>query len=440
LQNKKFCVLLLVLVIFAGMFFFPTFSSLMNSAVIRSSGQISNSYVTAISGSPADLQSAVDLVFARGGGTVYVPTGYWTFNPPAGGVGVTVPPGVNLVGAGKGKTRLVETVESIDSTMIRADGMLIQMQGGYAPPPDQQLPVRVIGISFIGFVPSRADADSVTNNRGLLMHCIKDFMVYDCEFSNFVNMGFGADNNDGWAGGRGYIMRGVVSHCSFDNPYKDDLVIQNRVWGYGIIVSGTGYWSPTVRSLLGHYVNNVVYIEDCDFRRCRHSIASTGGSFYVSRHNHFTEMIQSFMGSYIDAHAYSIGVEIYDNVIQNSPTDYRTILTPPEQYYGQYLGVGIGMRGGSGVIYNNIINKTIQGIQFHNDLPNDPDLRIQDFYVWNNTYIPSPQGSPESDVIVTGENCVLDRDYFLRAPNQEQDGFTYTPYPYPHPLVASLSP
>ena len=31
----------------------------------------------------------------------------------------------------------------------------------------------------------------------------------------------------------------------------------------------------------------------------------------------------------------------------------------------------------------------------------------------------------------------LNVDYFLRQPNMTQDGWGYTPYPYPHPLVGA---
>ena len=31
-----------------------------------------------------------------------------------------------------------------------------------------------------------------------------------------------------------------------------------------------------------------------------------------------------------------------------------------------------------------------------------------------------------------------DKDYYLRAPNQSDDGFTWTPYIYPHPLVTNV--
>ena len=162
----------------------------MANYVISSSGTISASNVTAASGSPEDLQSAVDQVFSAGGGNVYIPAGDWVFNPPAGGVGVTVPPGVNLIGAGKGVTILRETVERIESTMIRVNGMLVSSS-------QPQLPVYVQGISFIGYVPSRPGADNAdtgTNNVGLAMSCIKDFVVYDCEFKNFVNAGLSSDH------------------------------------------------------------------------------------------------------------------------------------------------------------------------------------------------------------------------------------------------------
>jgi len=417
----------------------PTFSSLMNSVVINSTGKISLSEITAKSGSPADIQVAVVAVASAGGGTVYIPAGNWTFNPPAGGKGVTVPQGVNLIGAGKNVTILRETVESIGSTMIYVDGF--GSLPYYTPNlTSHQKPVRIRGISFIGYVPSRPDADDATNgtnNNGLIINCVKDFVVYDCVFSNFVNMGMGAWNNMGWETSP-YIMRGVVSHCDFDQPYKDDLNILNRIWGYGIIVGGTGYFNGTapLLTLLGHYddVSNVVYIEDCNFSRCRHAISSSGGSFYVARHNYFTTMIQFHYGSYIDAHGTSVGCEVYDNVIENSPVDYRTSLTPPENYIGQYLGLGIGMRGGGGVIYNNTINNCPDDIRLYSDLPDDPIQKVHDFWIWNNTF----SGVSASNVSAW-EGVVLDEDYFLRPPNVSQDGFSYPPYPYPHPLVSQLT-
>lgn len=432
MRSTKFLAILLILVIVTGIFSLSTvFSSLLGSVIMQNTGRISATEVAARSGSPEDIQYAVNIVTA-GGGTVYIPAGDFVFNPTTG-TGVTVPAGVNLVGAGKNLTILRETVESIGSTMIFVDGM----SQPYNTPNLQsvQKPVRIQGISLIGFVPSRADADTTTNNVGLIIRCVKDFIVYDCEFSNFVNMGLFTSNNMGWSTSA-YIMRGVISHCDFDQPYKDDLVILNRIWGYGIVVVGSGYFAGTapIRDLLGHYddVSNVVYIEDCNFRRCRHAIASSGGGYYVARHNNFTEMIQFHYGSYIDVHGTGNGAEIYNNTIENSPVDYRTILT--SSYIGQYLGMGIGIRGGGGVIFNNQINNCTRDIQLYSDLPSDPNQKVKDFWIWNNLNAAGAQAG------VTTIDPVLGTDYFLRAPSQAQDNISYTSYPYPHPLTLTLTP
>jgi hypothetical protein len=418
------------------------YATIMVNVQIPSSGIISTSEIIANSGSITDIQAAVNAVSAAGGGTVHIPAGNFTFNPPAMGVGVTIPPGVNLVGAGKNSTFLIETVESKESTMIKVDGMITP----YNTPNLQnvQKSVKIVGVSFIGFVPSRSDADTTTNNVGLSINCVKDFLVYDCFFSNFVNCGVSTMNNMGWVVSA-YINRGVISHCTFDNPYKNDLNISGRIWGYGIIVGGTGYWAGTapVRSLLGRYddVNNVVYIEDNAFYRCRHAIASSQAGYYVARYNYFTDMVQCFYTSFVDVHGSGKGFEIYNNTIMDVPADIRitSMLSPIETYLGRYMGRGIGIRGGSGVIFNNsIINCGTNGIGLTNDGGLVPDAslnetRTQDVFVWGNIF----QNVPNQ--ITTDGSVILNTDYFLRQPHLAQDGFTYTPYPYPHPLTLQPS-
>lgn len=94
LQSTKFCALLLFSVMIVGLFALsPTFSSLMNSVVVNNVGIISLLSITAKSGSPLDIQTAVNAMGAAGGGTVYIPAGNFTFNPPFNGKGVTIPPG-----------------------------------------------------------------------------------------------------------------------------------------------------------------------------------------------------------------------------------------------------------------------------------------------------------------------------------------------------------
>ena len=60
--------------------------------------------------------------------------------------------------------------------------------------------------------------------------------------------------------------------------------------------------------------------------------------------------------------------------------------------------------------------------------------KVETSYIWNNTL------TRVNDELTTYEPCgsgsvAEDKDYFLRAPNHSDDGFTWTPYVYPHPLV-----
>jgi hypothetical protein len=81
--------------------------------VTISLGETDSGYsLTASSGLPSDIQTAVNAVVAAGGGTVFIPSGTFTFNPPTNGVGVTIPytnVALNIIGAGIGNTILQET-------------------------------------------------------------------------------------------------------------------------------------------------------------------------------------------------------------------------------------------------------------------------------------------------------------------------------------------
>ncbi|OGI14625.1 hypothetical protein A3K63_03760 [Candidatus Micrarchaeota archaeon RBG_16_49_10] len=394
--------------------------------------------VTANSGSPADVQTAVDQVASAGGGTVYVPAGNWTFDET-----VTVYGGVNLVGAGMNRTRLIQTREHHLTFMIFVDGRYNAL--GQMVTKDTQKPVMIKGMSLIGFVPSRGDAEDTAANGGLGIRAVKDFLVYDMYFEDFAQTAIGVDENDGHSPPR-FWSRGVISHSVFDNPYKYNFAINGRIWGYGIIVSGSSLAtdSPLASETWGKYETvpfpgNIVYIEDNSFRRNRHSIASTVnfGAHFVARHNVFRELYQAGYGSLIDTHAGDThnSVEVYDNLLIGDPVSQGTIYQPPENYIGQYLDRGILLRGGSGLIYNNDIRDTPRvGVGLQVDFADKPELSPKYVWIWNNQ-ITYPNSGSGTDILTAGLPNV-----YLRAPNQAQDGFTYTPYVYPHPLTLSETP
>ena len=445
LQSTKFCVLLLFSVMMiVGLFTLsPTFSSLMNSVVINSTGRISLSSITAKSGSPIDIQTAVNAVAAAGGGTVYIPAGTFTFNPPMDGTGVSIPPNVSVIGAGAGVTILQETINSGSSFMFDADG---QINSG----PTQGTSIRISAISFIGFVLD----ESNTFNNGIDMEHQKDFRIDHCNFQNFANMAIFCTANTG--GTYPLTNRGVIDHCSFDNPYKDRFQPHNSsapgdwaVWGYGIVVVGNDQsiradWDPNIADYLGQYygimyngysIPSAVYIENCNFTRCRHAISANGGGYYVSRYNYF-EKCSSYGQN--DAHGGGAGgygtrgIESYSNVFNFADESYS---------FGQ--DAAVEMRGGGGVCWNNtvILNPSYgtPTVTLSSD-GESPPYDVEQFYIWNNTAVWTNGTAVNFNSRIDTGDYTQNVNYFLRAPNQTLDGFTYTPFTYPHPLTLQTTP
>jgi len=391
--------------------------------------QTPNNVVWAKSGSAEDIQAAVDEVVAMGGGTVYIPEGNFTFNINfnekifGGYAGVVLPGGVNLTGMGPDKTILYCPLsgwrydDSSRQCLILVDG-------------SNEKPVRISGICFQGSVNFEEGADDDRPLKGLFICGAKDYRVDHCKFIDFCSAGITVTNN--------YVHkwnRGVIDHCEFDNPYKDTFLEKTGnkpYWAYGVIVGGDYEWRD-MDYYLGKYdgLKDICYIEDCNFSKCRHAVAMGAScAWMVVRHCYFTEMIVSYFGSYIDAHGGARGFEAYNNIIENSPTDERSIDDPA--YWGKYMGVGIGPRGGSGVIFNNILKNfhVSPAIKLSND-QHEEQYRLNGFWIWDNTFenVQKELETSPGDFPIE-EN----QEYFLYAKPD------YTPYPYPHPLTGVSSP
>lgn len=423
LHNKRFYFRFLCIIILTCSFTIAsTFSLLTNEVVIKNSGQISVTEVIAKSGSAEDIQEAVDYVASRGGGTVYIPAGDFAFriNPnkqASNGIpsGVIIPGGVNVIGAGMNRTILRVVERPPDSNLM------FSIEGNNKS-------VRISGISFIGYKFSR-EGDPWTD--GICIMGAKDFRIDHCYFEDFSGSAIECANH--WIRG---ANRGVIDHCIFDNPYTTNSSVQGeKVWPYGVLVGGTGRedcWHD-ITYYLGQYdgKENIVYIEDCVFRRCRHAtVGSTvGGGFYVIRHCNITYPAYQGMIDVHESYASSPyvggrGLEAYDNIlIWNASNDWGAAYA--------FL-----IRGGGGVIYNN----TIQYITYQNSYAiyaakrgSNPLCYVKNLYIWGNTLIGT---SNLLKIVNEGYGLLQENvDYFLRSPNQQQDGFVYAPYPYPHPLT-----
>ena len=348
---------------------------------------------------PGDIQDAVDYVEGEGGGTTYLPvhTGIWYDEK----VVLTPPPNnkSDIIGSGYLASILKQTKPAPFNEMFYVDG-------------SNGKQTRISGIQFKGYVTSSSDDVS-----GCAIELDKaiDFRIDHCKFLDFPSKAIYVCNV--WTG----TTRGVIDHNIIDNPYKD--IYGGGMWAYGIVIIGQAYtWDADITHFLGKYETAplgfpIVYIEDNIISRCRHAISSTQGAWYVARHNTIDEARPKNFGS-IDVHGDAgsgapggRGLEAYNNNITGSA--------------GYGAAQAFWIRGGGGVIYDNNMDNISYGISLYRGTVEEGLIRT--LYIWDNicdgTFLNNDGGYVENT------------DYFLREPSQAQDGFAYTPYPYPHPLT-----
>jgi len=446
LRSVKFSAIFLVSVTLVGVLSLSPGISSLDRVVLRSSGRIAGqqAYVTAMSGSAEDIQAAVDEVAAMGGGGVYIPEGTFNFFPVDGTwESVDVPPGVNIIGAGMVDENIVfdETNQTDNwKTILK---LPYEYPTGVGDASDQYEFFELRNPSKITDKGNRLSGFAIVGYRDELLAQGADPMDYPFPTFKAIKI-FGVVNfridhllvKDAGGGavdikneyGPEYYGQGVIDHCKFinvagwgcasDHPrgYGD------RTVGYGVSFRwawGTpqSRWDPDISSIIGHY-DRTVFIEDCYFQRWRHCISANANGHLVFRYNHIRNDcaydsvdFHGSDGSYLGTRAY----EVYNNVIEDPhPYDPRNCIRPT---------------GGGGVIFGNILRDYDGGISLQTRASTPEICMIHDLWIWGNTY--ENIGTPFSSSSDHQENV----DYFLRAPSVAQDGFEYTPYPYPHPLA-----
>jgi hypothetical protein len=366
--------------------------------------------VTALSGSAIDVQTAIDIVKAAGGGNVYLPSGtfHWTTET------VTSVGGINIFGNNEaGCTGYPSFTQNTASTILHRDTpapfppfFIINSSNGQ--------PFRISGIQFEGTLTS-ADLDAT--GQPLLGQAIEidgaaiDFRVDHNSFLNFTQDAIGIVN---FSSG---TTRGVCDHNFIDDPYKD--VYPSSIWGYGIAAYGkANAWDADITHFLGKYETApsgfpIIYIEDNSFARCRHAVTGNQGAWLVSRYNLIREERPQNFGS-IDIHGGGStlgarGLEAYYNTIIGS--------------LGYDAAQPFWIRGGGGVIWNNTLQNIAYAIMLSSDGQAAMGL-VKDLYIWNNNI-----GTAQLISMQHTPAYILGVDYFLSAPP------SYMPYAYPHPLV-----
>jgi hypothetical protein len=401
------------------------FSALIVSVSITSSGQIVK-WVNAASGSPIDIQAAVNTL-GSSGGTVYIPAGTYQWH----GETVTIPGGVNVIGAslagcqGHENNWTSYTATTILHNKVPPFNDMFYIDGSNGKQS------RISGIQFEcdaitggndNYIGTAIDGDKVINLR-----------VDHCSFVNFVQIAVLIKNtNTGTASA-------VIDHCTIDNPYK--LSSSGWMWGYGFYAqgqstTGNGFWDNNAADFFGKYNTvpsgfPVMYVEDCHMSRCRHAVDGIQGGWFTARFNLIDNAYPDNFGQ-IDLHGTVTGswlsgrgFEAYNNTIVGVS--------------GNSDNQAVWERDGSALVYNNTFTNNVNSqsntfIGLYNDDTGNqyPNTHVTQTYIWGNTITNCALSSNSG-------NYTQNVNYFLRAPTQAQDGFTYIPYAYPHPLTLTGS-
>jgi len=379
--------------------------------------------VTAKSGYWKDIQDAVDLVAASGGGNVYIPEGTFNFvnvGESWTGARVIIPAGVNLFGA---RTERYEngSVKEWKTVLV----MPWDMPGdkSYVPPHwfliqgnlDPNKPSRFSDIKIVGY---REFNHSATGfYLGIRVSGVANFRVDHCSLKEIPD---GIQVGVGWDAQPAY---GVIDHCRLENDYGIPDPYNQRTTGYGIDVyrSENIYEWVNIQDIAGQYTNYTVFIEDCYFTKWRHAVLGNHGGHYVLRHS-------------VIEHGWAYG-EVDLHPIYTSP---HVAMRLAEVYDNRFINLDdwtptanllIAQNAGSVLVFNNYFNAAPWGnnigywslLQISNGVNYNSTFNPQDNYLWNNSY----NGTPAQLVIGGVEN----QTYFLYKPEW------YTPYPYPHPLT-----
>jgi len=441
MQNKKLYATVLVLVVFVAIFTLsPTISSLMDNVVIRNTGNISTTKIFARSGSAGDIQAAVNAVAAAGGGTVFVPAGtfYWT------GQTVTIPNGgVNIIGASPAGNKGHEyNWEHHTATTIlhntQQSGFMFDFGSDATHGLWTPKPVRISNIQFEADAPANPTAENTNGGGAIRLLQIPNFRVDHNTFINFAGTAVIVSASDGY-GNVDVSSYGVIDHNVVDNSYK--LTPDAWTWGYGFYSIGNGHdpWISDITLFRGRYEYvkgaAIMYVEDNHMSRTRHAFDAMANGYYVARFNLIDNPSVVYPAGMINDHGAAFpsarGYEAYNNTLVGLPENVT---------WQSDDNIAVAVRGGAAIVTNNTYTDDVNNINSYfiqlsssDNVGGKEEQSVNNTYIWGNSY-------ENSSFLQANSGINENEHYFLRAPNQQQDGFTYTPYPYPHPLTLEATP
>ncbi|MBN1181537.1 MAG: T9SS type A sorting domain-containing protein [Bacteroidales bacterium] len=340
------------------------------------------------------IQTGVDFLVPSGGGSIYLPEGTYLLENT-----VNLSSNIRLIGAGMNKT-IINMAETASFSAVNGGDSLI----------------RIAHATYRGY--------GIISFRSVV-----DFRIDHCHFIASRNSAYmvGINNRGNYPS-----TRGVIDHCRFsDDEYTST---------YGIHC-GPKVWPAYERSINLLGIQEAVFIEDCFMDEIsNHPVSAFNGANYVLRYSYSTRsgsidghgpVFETIVGDGTDQQRGTRCYEIYNN----------TFVEPPEAGYDERWSA-LGLRGGGGVVYNNEFINFRYAVRFTMETGSVqpaggiyPGIdQIHDMWVWNNQLTETPElillNANNADMLIQE-----DRDYYLRQPSYDEDGFTYHPYIYPHPLI-----
>jgi hypothetical protein len=304
---------------------------------------------------------------------------------------INIPACTQLVGAGADKTILYRHPSGTYY------GPILKVVGKA----DLHCNTQISGLALLGV----RDTQDNGEDYGILLTSLIDFRLDHLYLEGFGFAGVRVEGNSS----------GVIDHAIFIDNFK--RAIDNL--GYGVVVYGKGTWSTS--SAPGD--SQATFVEDSLFVGNRHAVGSSAGAHYVFRSN---QVVNSIVACALDAHGMGFGVAHGTQFVEI----YRNIIEDPG-----YDECGIGIRGGSGVIFENTIrgykNPILLILEWGTPETYKAEYpaldQIHDLYIWGNQVTGGPS-APQVDE--TGVGFIeASRDFFtVPMPG-------YTPYVYPHPLA-----
>jgi hypothetical protein len=398
--------------------------------------------VTASSCSASDIQSAIDTCISTGGGTVTLPACDYT-NSWSGSDSVYKDVGstpLRIIGRGISNTKIGYANDQTRSWMWEFKGIGFKEFAHIYLEGNPSISTYAISVAFI-----------IREAENCRIHHIEtnNFRGPTALLCSTSNLG--------------------IDHCTFGD------VLYDTTYQFYVYDTANVAWSDDWPGYFGT-VNYNVFFEDNQIGGAHHPVSLFEKAKVVFRYNKVTIPKSAYgpSGGYqgnldshspgfgscdgdgiSDAQSYEHGGQAYE-IYRNKFT--RTDVTPPNT-----AGYAIRIRSGAAIITNNTFENTYYAtslvLESHNiggncdsehGYPQDHDFgpgtggctasdgccdKIEHIYIWDNNYT-----NVDTEVLIediTGGGLSDNVDYFLRAPTQQQDAFTWTPYIYPHPLVTT---